>query len=177
MKPYFFPLLVAAALLSAGGQPVAAQPPQDVGAMLGKLRGQVVNAEVYAVAARWVFRRKMSETDLPAIGCLYRFGEPAAVAALMDTLAAAPIVGAATPGAPLDARVGVYLHARDGTTTRLVFERTYREGDARGLYDGTVPFVAKAPFDRQLRALLAPMQPATIHYQCDRDDIPIAPRP
>jgi len=177
MTQYFAPLVVAVAALLSAGAVGAAEPSQDIGAMLGKLRGQVVKAEVLAGAVKWSFPRRMSEADLPRIGCLYHFDDPAAIASLMDTLAGAPIDYQGTAGAPLNVRLGVYLHAGDGTTTKLLFERTYQNGDARGNLNDSIPFVAKAPFDRHLRTLLAHLQPATVHYQCDRDDIPLVPTP
>lgn len=163
---------IACALLLAFAMPAYADDgPADVRAVVAGAQGQVIKAVVIAGPVKFSFRRLMHEKDLPSIGCEYRFDDPAAIFSLMAILSRTQFTEDMDADRPVSVGLGIYLDTRDGASTKMIFGRTFADGHARGVLNGAGKFVAKAPFDKDIRALLATMPPSTVHYQCDRDDI------
>jgi hypothetical protein len=151
--------------------------PKDIPQQIATLRGQVVTAVVIVGTRNWSFNRVMREKDLPSIGCTYTLEDSASIGALLDVLSKSQFSDNPTPGASVNARLGIYFYKSDGTKTTLIFARPFKDeqgsplssGDARGSYNN-IPVVAKAPFEQEVRNLLVGrLKPTKTSYGCDSE--------
>jgi hypothetical protein len=128
---------------------------------IGVLRDQVDRA----VLVDWSFPRRGGEVELAGRGCRYELTGRAAVAPLMDILSRSQFSADEGKGG-YSMKMGIYLYAQNGSKTTLLFGDS--AGDMRGTYNGQA-IVAKAPFDADIRELVARMAPTEAHYKCEGD--------
>jgi hypothetical protein len=132
---------------------------------IGALRGQIDRAVLVVVSRDWSFPRRGGEAELAGRGCRYELTGRAAVAPLMDILSRHHFTTDEGTGG-YSVLMGIYLYAQNGSKTTLLFGDS--AGDMRGTYNG-LAIVAKAPFDADIRELVAKIVPTEAHYKCEGD--------
>jgi hypothetical protein len=143
----------------------AEQPLNDVSKEIGALRDQIDRAVLVVVSRDWTFPRRGGEAELAERGCRYELTGRTAVAPLMDILSRSQFSDDDGKGG-YSLRMGIYLYAQNGSKTTLLFGDS--AGDMRGTYKGQ-GIVAKAPFDADIRELVAKIAPTEVHYKCEGD--------
>jgi hypothetical protein len=146
---------------------VAAGELKDVSKQISDARGSVLSAEVMLVPRGVSFRTRLGENDLSRNSCTYEVSEKQDLDSLLDTLAHAAIVEVAEPKARLDARIGVFLHASDGSVVRLVTGPDYDNAPSSGIFDRTTPVVAQKGFESDMRIWAAQRKPSRRSYFCE----------
>ncbi len=158
----FLPLLTLCAACLAFS-PTSAKATEEMS--VATMRDQIDRAVLVVVSREWSFPRRIGEADLAGRGCRYELTSRAAVAPLMEVLSRSQFSVDENKGG-YSLRMGIYLHAKDGGKTTLLFGDS--AGDMRGTYNGRA-IVVKAPFDAQIRELVAKIAPTEAHYQCEGD--------
>lgn len=128
---------------------------------VGEMRDQVDRAVLIVVSRDWAFPRRGGEEDLPHRGCRYELNDSASISPLMDILSKSQFTNDEEKNG-YSLFMGIYLYAHDGSRTTLLF------GQSRGTYNGRA-IVAKAPFETDIRALVAKLVPKEVHYTCEGD--------
>ena len=146
----------------------AGEEQKSVEIQIGEMRGQVDRAVLIIVSPDWSFRRRGREEDLPNRGCRYELNDSASISPLMDILSRSqfPNDEEKYGGSLL---MGIYLYAHDGSKTSFLFGYSSKSGDVAGTYNGQA-IVAKAPFEKDIRALVAKTEPKEAHYTCEGDE-------
>lgn len=138
---------------------------------LPNLRRQVRRVVVLAGSDGWLFRRPMSEADLPSISCTYELYEASSIGLLLDLLARTQIQDDPPPRLDFDARMAVYLYSENGQKDSLVLSRPLKYEDretlSRASYNGA-PLFVNGQFYEGMKSFLAQMQPTKFSYYCAR---------
>jgi hypothetical protein len=149
-KKFFCACATAALALVCFYQPaVAAEAVKDVSKEISDMRTTVVSAEVLLTAGNLEARNAHSEKDLQGMARKYNVSGKEDLDSLIDILANAGIVQAPGLLDDYDARIGVYLHTKDGSTVKLVTGPDYEPAD--GTFNGTTPVALKKGIEADLR--------------------------
>jgi hypothetical protein len=139
----------------------AAETGKNVSKEISDLRSTVVSAEVLLTSGNLEARHSHSEKDLQGMARKYKVSNKEALDSLINIMANAEIVEAPSPqDGYYDARIGVYLHTKDGSTVRLITGPD--DEPAIGTLNGTTPVALKKGIEADLQIWAASHQSSRV---------------
>lgn len=154
-------------LIAMVPSPVSADEPNGIAARVTEMTNSSKAVLIIGPRAEaMVFNRRMSEADLPTIGCTYLL-EGATIQELVRAISRNEITEAAPVSKPINARIGITFYGPSGKNTKFVFEEPFIGAGTRGVLD-EIPIIAKKNLGTDLRALVLPLTPKSSNFALER---------
>ncbi|HEX8613761.1 MAG TPA: hypothetical protein VF800_20985, partial [Telluria sp.] len=108
------------------------------------------------------------EADLPGISCEYILTDPKSLSTLMDILNRATFVNDRPPKIT-DVRVGIYLHERNGSMSKILLNAPFLGEGSKGRFNDHTGVVTNLTFDKDLRNFASTLKQTKPNYECDSE--------